>query len=137
MSSPSVSETQLRGWCTYIEDDVYYRHVSMLHGRKLWANVPKSSIRDVVWNWTKWRTRDLRPSGRILLTSLEPSVCGVVIIRLPGSRTGVERTSLSLASKKVYPEWPVDSHVNFFCNAVRLGVAKRRVGDVGGVLACS
>jgi hypothetical protein len=48
------------------------------------------------------------------LISFEASDCGVVTIRQPFSSTGVERTSLSLASKKVNPVWPVDSHVNFF-----------------------
>lgn len=73
-------------------------------------------MRDVVSNWTYSRTRGFRASGRILLISFDASDCGVVTIRLPFSSTGVERTSLSLASKKVNPVWPVDSHVNFFCD---------------------
>lgn len=77
-------------------------------------NLPRSSIRPVVSNWTYSRTRDRKPSERMLLISFEASACGVVTIRLPFSSTGVERTSLSLASKKVNPVWPVDSHVNFF-----------------------
>jgi hypothetical protein len=83
-------------------------------------SLPRSSMRDVVWNWTYSRTRDLRASGRILLISFEASDCGVVTIRLPFSSTGVERTSLSLASKKVNPVWPVDSQVNFFYDTVSL-----------------
>lgn len=62
--------------------------------------------------------RDLKASGRILLISFDASDCGVVTIRLPFSSTGVERTSLSLASKKVNPVCPVDSQVNFFCDAL-------------------
>lgn len=71
-------------------------------------------MRAVDWNWTCSRTRDLRASGSMLLISFEDSDCGVVTIRLPFSSTGVERTSLSFASKKVNPVWPVDSQVNFF-----------------------
>jgi hypothetical protein len=78
-------------------------------------------MRDVVSNWTYSRTLGFRVSGRILLISFDASDCGVVTIRLPFSSTGVERTSLSLASKKVNPVWPVDSHVNFFCYLLVVG----------------
>jgi len=72
----------------------------------------------------------------MLLISFEASACGVVTIRLPFSSTGVERTSLSLASKKVNPVWPVDSQVNFFYDTVRpLSFGGAVVGAL--VLACS
>ena len=61
--------------------------------------LPKSSMREVVKNWTKWRTRDLKASGKMLSISLEASVC--VSVTLMPSQTGSELTWLSIASKKV------------------------------------
>jgi hypothetical protein len=62
----------------------------------------------------------------MLLISFEASDCGVVTIRQPFSSTGVERTSLSLASKKVNPVWPVDSHVNFLYDMIRMSALDRQ-----------
>jgi hypothetical protein len=56
-------------------------------------------MREVVKNWTKWRTRDLKASGKMLSISLEASVC--VSVTLMPSQTGSELTWLSIASKKV------------------------------------